>query len=585
MSDIETITTREHELEHEQEQPEQIAAPQCLPPRKHPSDLTLFGNLLTIGSTHENLGGKPEAMFGEMKEHIDFVCERLDITPLQAVLFADLFVTSDGDATKIRELAKLMKCKPIEVCAYFDEFDMLERKGFIDVESNSDSRFHQEGISIKISFDVVCKLQRGERPQNQWAEKLEPHEFLARVAKLIDDQRCSDDDQNSIIIKRFDLMREHNRHLGIVKAIDGYALTSDDQLLLLRFCVNFVLMDNDMLDRDELELVPRWRHMVFDLRRGQHPLQKKNLIEHANSDGLAQKDCYALTEKAKDELLDDVESLMNPKSITGLIEASSLKEKPLFYPDKTQRSVKELSDLLREDNWQNVRANLTKNGMRTGFACLFSGGPGTGKTETAMQVARMTGRGIIQVDIAESKSCWHGESEKRIKAIFTRYRAAVKRSALTPILLFNEADALINKRLDLERGLNGAVNKTENAIQNIILQEMENLDGILIATTNLTCNMDKAFERRFLYKIEFEKPTLDARKSIWLAMIPELSEADVNALASTFDFSGGQIENISRRRAVALVLHGQPPSLDDLIAYSKEEQSGSEHARRIGFAV
>ena len=35
-------------------------------------------------------------------------------------------------------------------------------------------------------------------------------------------------------------------------------------------------------------------------------------------------------------------------------------------------------------------------------------------------------------------------------------------------------------------------NKMENSIQNIILQEMEFLEGIMITTTNLTCNLDKA---------------------------------------------------------------------------------------------
>ena len=64
-----------------------------------------------------------------------------------------------------------------------------------------------------------------------------------------------------------------------------------------------------------------------------------------------------------------------------------------------------------------------------------------------------------------------------------------------PILLFNEADAIFGIR---QEGATRAVDKMENSIQNIILQEMEKLDGILIATTNLTTNLDKAFERRFL---------------------------------------------------------------------------------------
>jgi AAA+ superfamily predicted ATPase len=114
-------------------------------------------------------------------------------------------------------------------------------------------------------------------------------------------------------------------------------------------------------------------------------------------------------------------------------------------------------------------------------------------------------------------------------------------------------------------------------------QEMENLNGILIATTNLTKNLDKAFERRFLYKIEFGKPELETRRALWQSMLPELSKNDADLLASRFDFSGGQIENILRKRQVDLVLEGKEPSLDALIAYCKDESMIKETGLRIGF--
>lgn len=63
-----------------------------------------------------------------------------------------------------------------------------------------------------------------------------------------------------------------------------------------------------------------------------------------------------------------------------------------------------------------------------------------------------------------------------------------------PILFFNEADGVINKRKDSSSS-NTA--QTENEIQNIILQEMEDFKGILMATTNLIDNIDNAFDRRF----------------------------------------------------------------------------------------
>jgi SpoVK/Ycf46/Vps4 family AAA+-type ATPase len=150
--------------------------------------------------------------------------------------------------------------------------------------------------------------------------------------------------------------------------------------------------------------------------------------------------------------------------------------------------------------------------------------------------------------------------------------------------LFNESDAIIGKRMEFTDGSH-AVDKMENAMQNIILQEIENFNGILIATTNLTVNMDKAFERRFLYKIEFLKPLKEARKSIWKSMIPDLSEQEIIELASLYDFSGGQIENIARKRTVDFILAGSNPSLEKMKAYCHEETLDKNTINRIGFAV
>ena len=136
-----------------------------------------------------------------------------------------------------------------------------------------------------------------------------------------------------------------------------------------------------------------------------------------------------------------------------------------------------------------------------------------------------------------------------------------------------------------QEGASQAVEKMENAIQNIILQEMEQLDGIMIATTNLTQNLDKAFERRFLYKIEFEKPSTEAKSRIWRSMIPTLDEQTAVTLAARYDFSGGQIENIARKRTIDIILQGAEPSFEQLDGYCRLEVLGQpERSRRkIGF--
>ena len=107
----------------------------------------------------------------------------------------------------------------------------------------------------------------------------------------------------------------------------------------------------------------------------------------------------------------------------------------------------------------------------------------------------------------------------------------------------------------------------ENALQNIILQEMETLDGILIATSSMPDNLDTAFNRRFLYRVWFGQPDAKARQAIWHSMMPELSEADTSALSQEYALNGGQIENVVRQATIDAILYGQSASLDTLKRY------------------
>lgn len=79
-----------------------------------------------------------------------------------------------------------------------------------------------------------------------------------------------------------------------------------------------------------------------------------------------------------------------------------------------------------------------------------------------LQIAKKTGRDLIQVNVSEVKSMWVGESEKNIKGIFDDYKKKVKQLAKAPILLFNEADAIIGKR---QVGAERAVEKMETVFR------------------------------------------------------------------------------------------------------------------------
>jgi ATP-dependent 26S proteasome regulatory subunit len=309
---------------------------------------------------------------------------------------------------------------------------------------------------------------------------------------------------------------------------------------------------------------------------------KAGLVEHVCEDGQANTARIHLSSKAKSLLLADFHLRGTENKVGGLVSPETLTEKQLFYTAKNAPQVDELFSFLQPDRYVEIRRRMKENGFRSGFACLFYGSPGTGKTETVYQLARQTGRNIMVVNIPDIKSMWVGESEKNMQEVFDRYRLAVQRSEQAPILLFNEADGILGIR---QEGAQKAVDKMENSIQNIILQEMEKLDGILIATTNLTQNLDPAFERRFLYKICFEKPDASVREKIWHTMLPSLSKEQCASLASAYELSGGQMENVARKFSINSILYGTDKSpMDILHAYCNAERLDNSHTtRRIGF--
>jgi hypothetical protein len=328
------------------------------------------------------------------------------------------------------------------------------------------------------------------------------------------------------------------------------------------------------------------------LKNGTHILIKDGLIEHKCENGTADTTRYTLTRKCKETLLKDYQPSKskclvrktNDSTKRNIRNCTTIKAKDMYYNLPEEQQIQHLTSLLSQENLAGIQERLENEGMRKGFACLFHGAPGTGKTETVLQIARQTGRDILQIDIAGMRDKYVGESEKNIKAVFARYRDACKHSEVIPILFFNEADAIFGKRTTIG-GNNPAVEKMDNAMQNIILQEMEELDGILIATTNLTCNLDDAFERRFLFKIEFQKPDCEVKAKLWKSMLGnDITNDDADKLAAMYDFSGGQIENIARKRTIEFILSGKKVGFKEINEFCKNELINEKNQHRpIGF--
>lgn len=185
-----------------------------------------------------------------------------------------------------------------------------------------------------------------------------------------------------------------------------------------------------------------------------------------------------------------------------------------------------------------------------GLVALFTGEPGTGKTLCAEILANELDLRLHIVSIPNVVSKWVGETERNIRAIFSHARAQ------NSMLLFDEADALFGTRVKVEK----AQDHFQNMEINMLLQEIERFEGTVLLTTNLETNIDRAFERRILFKIDFPNPEQAERERIWQILLPQAvpreDDIDFNFLAETYDLTGGQIKNAIIRAAYQCMSEG-----------------------------
>ena len=510
---------------------------------------------------------------------IGLLCDSFGITERQAVLFS-VSLQRGPYRVDFSDFASHFDLSRIKVLSLASDIDALVCKRLLRYRDAKDRD------SFDIPNEVVNALKRNEAYVKPNSTGLDCFELLDEIDHLFDDLDNNSINPQSLTVSIRELMAD-NPNIDFVQKFNSLGIKKSDNWLLLMWMCNRVVNhdDNDFRLGEIEELYPtrgEYSNARAKLRSGENVLMTNNLVEHKVVDGMADNNRMGITDHAKALLLSEFKINNCEENVSNLIKAESLQAKQLFYNEGMDKQVDEITSLLSPAKYIKIIERMRKKGFRQGFTCLFYGAAGTGKTETVYQLARATGRDIMLVDVPQIKSKWVGDSEKNIKAVFDRYREAVKHSKQAPILLFNEADAIFGVR---KNEAQNAVDKMENTVQNIILQEMEQLEGILIATTNLEQNLDSAFERRFLYKLKFERPSSKVRAKIWQSMLAEITETDALALADQFELSGGQIENVARKFTINDILFGckKGQVLKVLKDYCKNETLSRNSVARVGF--
>jgi SpoVK/Ycf46/Vps4 family AAA+-type ATPase len=547
-----------------------------------PRKLNLLGHLEQILELSK-LNPLNDKFMRQAKINTDYVKRKLDISPIQAVLFAHFIALYEGNAVTTHELCRSLMCSNLRIIQYSSDLRALEKKKLIRATVQQNDRYYSDS-QYRIPCAVITAIEKDSEYRPPVYENLTIEALFANMEKLFE-LRQNDQITFAVFVHELLSLIGNNKHLLFSKKIKSLRLSKDHAVVLM-YCFH-LFVNNDVENTLLMNLNNLFsskshaQNIRRELKNRNSRLITSGVLENSFDNGFGDRESFKLTRTAKKEFLAEL-NIKIRNNRKDLILSKKITRKKLFYNDDVSARVNRLSALLKPDNFASVQDSLKSAGMRSGFACLFYGPPGTGKSETVYQIGRETGRDLMFVDISATKSMWFGESEKRIKEIFDTYAEYVEDSNLAPILVFNEADAVIGKRKDVTTG---NIIQTENAIQNIILQELENLKGIFIATTNLTENMDKAFERRFIYKVEFAKPDVPCRRSIWKALIPGLSQTEAGELARHFSFSGGQIENIARKRTVEAVISGVTPGMDTLIQFCEEELLSKGSDKKIGFGV
>lgn len=213
------------------------------------------------------------------------------------------------------------------------------------------------------------------------------------------------------------------------------------------------------------------------------------------------------------------------------------------------------------------------DGLKEGKSAriCFYGGPGTGKTAYGRWLADELEMPLMVKRASDMFDMYVGNTEKRIAEAFAE---AERENAL---LLIDEVDSFLQDR-------RGARQSWEVSFVNEMLTQMENFNGLFIASTNLMEGLDQAALRRFDMKIHFDFLLVDQAWKLMQRVAVELGlgsmpESMLHQLAQLRNVTPGDFAAIRRQHRFKPLKNHQ-----ELFAALVNECSLKEDQRRtIGF--
>ena len=543
----------------------------------------LIENITKIFENKEKLM-RQQDLLNELQNEIETIAYFLDLelkfTPLFSVMICEQLM---GEVNSIKKIMKQMGFSSLEIINSNENIKVLKKRGWMSISKRRFHSFKTDEFEIsKFVLDAVTYNDKS-KLLKQKPETLA--EALMQIRQIISNANEDYDLDDFISSVMLDL--ENYLKFSFISSIIEHKSLTDLEKLIIIWMASDVVYGREEFDFNTIiEFFTQDPSYAFSFKQristGTSHLIKDSFIEFKRPN-YVDFSSVKLGDKTNDmlfELRQNSNQKTRSAKYTVVIEPQDLKQQSLFFNSDNESSIKKVDQLLSKENYKTLMDKFQDKGMNDCLTMLFHGSPGTGKTELVKQLALKHGRSIYQVDISGIKDMWVGESEKNMKKVFKEYADALKYNRIMPILLFNEADALLGLRTNVQH----SVDQMNNSLQNILLQELEDMKGIFIATTNLINNIDSAFDRRLLYKLKFDLPNKDTRWRILQNQFPEIDETVLKDVSASYELSGGQIRNIKRKQMADQIIFGNENNeTESLVSHILMEIGFRDKKSRIGF--
>ena len=455
-----------------------------------------------------------------------------------------------------------------EVSSYNDHLEYLKDQ-FLRIEFYQKLNGTKENLTGN-SVNMKRLKSRLQQLEARISARLESTTIDLVIEKIFEENELNTKEQVIFLAllkeeyaSEFESLRDMNTLVNLVSS-DDYEKMQNRALLE----EGSKLIENEIIDYDEM--LNGFGGVSRSFFISEEILQK---IMHPNKD-----------KKAKKIKLD---LLIREQEIFELIDPKTTLDDVVL-----NKKTRELLDNLLKQIDRNVMKLLREWGVkerRGGIDAkiIFYGPAGTGKTMTALSLAKSMKKRVLSFDCSKILSKYVGESEQNVRSIFDTYKELALKTKSEPVLLLNEADQFLSKRIAES---SGGADKMHNQMQNIFLEQIEKFNGVLIATTNLLETIDSAFSRRFDYKIEFEKPSLKQRIELWQKLLPETALYEENFSIEELaqhQLSGGQIKLVLKNCALRVAVKEEPifcmEDFKNAIDREKEGLFGEE--KSMGFVA